>query len=142
MFHSAPPERIPIPVPDRTTEPFWQGLRERQLLIQWCQDCTMFVWLPKERCPKCWSLDLTWTPLSGEGVIDSFTVVRRAVFPGWSNSLPYVVVVVTMTESPPLRLTANLYGIEPDDVKTGLRVSADFYPTTSDISLLGFRIAS
>jgi uncharacterized OB-fold protein len=119
--------------------PFWAALREERLVAQRCADCEWPVWLPKTRCPRCWSERLEWRELSGAGTLVSFTVVHRPIFPGWAEVLPYVVAVVEPDEHPEIRFVANLYDIESAGVRTGLRVQACALPAGPDAMILGYR---
>src|SRR5262249_24497474 len=78
--------------------PFWDSLRERSAVVQKCDECGTFVFIPKERCPKCLSSRMTWTPISGRGEVYTYTVVHRAPTPAYQAEAPYVIAHVTMEE--------------------------------------------
>ena len=44
---------VPIPIPDRDTQPYWDGTARHQLLVQHCQRCGQWIWQPRPLCPSC-----------------------------------------------------------------------------------------
>jgi uncharacterized OB-fold protein len=66
----------------------------------------------------------------------TFTVARRPTHPGLADRVPYVIAVVELEEGP--KLTANLVGIDPDDVEIGLSVEVAF-EDVGDTTLVQFR---
>ena len=61
--------------------------------------------------------------MSGRGRVESFTVNHQQWIPG---SDPYIIAWVSVEEQPELRLTTNLVGVEPEDVKIGMPVRVVF----------------
>ena len=41
------PERLPLPQPDESAEPFWDGVREGELRLQRCASCGGFGHPPR-----------------------------------------------------------------------------------------------
>ncbi|WP_433213983.1 Zn-ribbon domain-containing OB-fold protein [Microtetraspora malaysiensis] len=93
-------------VPDEVSEGFWAATRERRLVIQSCRSCGRRQHYPRWLCTACGGAELQFLPVSGLGVVDSFTVVHRAPAPGLEP--PYVVARVRLAEGP-VMLT-NLVG--------------------------------
>ena len=69
----------------------------------------------------------------------SITIVRRGVFPGWAQVVPYAVVVVSPVEFPGVRYFSNIYGVDGEALEIGMKVTADFLATHGGQSILGFR---
>lgn len=98
----------PATYPPRTSEatrPFWDGLREERFQTTRCDDCGDLTFPPKVVCPNCLSERLSWIPLSGRGILYSYTRVwaAPAVF---SEEVPYTLCIVDLDEG--LRVAARL----------------------------------
>jgi len=82
---------------------------------------------------------LEWMPVSGWGVVNSFTVVYLAP-PGFEDQLPYVVALVDLDEG--VRMMTRLIGCSVGDVRIGMPVQVEFtLLEKDDISLPTFRLA-
>ncbi|MBO0729407.1 MAG: Zn-ribbon domain-containing OB-fold protein [Acidimicrobiaceae bacterium] len=125
-------------VPDVPPEhaPFWEGLRSRQLLLQRCDHCGRYRFVPGELCPQCFSRSLTWTPVSGQGTVYTFTVVRRAPTPAYQARAPYVLAQIELEEGP--RITSALDRVEPEEVRIGMPVRVLFEDVAPDLTLYRF----
>lgn len=125
---------LPVIYPEEL--PYWEGLKERRIMLQRCRDCAK-VWFPiGPVCPKCLSMDFDWTQMSGRGVIHNYVVYHRAWMPFFEKRLPYAVVQVELEEGP--RLTTNLIGVPLDEIKIGMPVKAAYEDATGEITLLQF----
>jgi uncharacterized OB-fold protein len=125
----------PLPRITPDSEPFWNALRERKLVLPWCLECKRPHLPPGPVCPFCFSERLEWRQASGRGRISTWTVVHKAWFPSLNDDFPYYVVQVELEEGP--RLTANVVGVANERLKVGLPVVIDF----EDVSLPRFRPA-
>jgi uncharacterized OB-fold protein len=125
----------PLPRITPDSEPFWNALRERKLVLPWCLECKRPHLPPGPVCPFCFSERLEWRQASGRGRISTWTVVHKAWFPAFSEDIPYNVVQIELEEGP--RLTANVVGLPNERLKVGLSVVIDF----DDVSLPRFRPA-
>jgi uncharacterized OB-fold protein len=117
------PSRRPRPWPTPFSQPFWEGTRRGQLLLQRCAGCARWCWTPQLACPVCLSERLEWTAASGRGTLYSYTVVHRAVDPT-AFRVPYVVGVVTLDEGP--HMLTNIVGCEPDQLRIGMQLEVRF----------------
>jgi uncharacterized protein len=125
----------PLPRITPDSEPFWNALRERKLVLPWCLECKRPHLPPGPVCPFCFSERLEWRQASGRGRISTWTVVHKAWFSAFSEDIPYNVVQIELEEGP--RLTANVVGLPNERLKVGLSVVIDF----DDVSLPRFRPA-
>ena len=73
------------PMPTPTSQPFWDALAEGRVDIQRCGQCESWVYYPRARCPQCLSDQLTWTTISGEGNVYTFTVARQPTTPAFAD---------------------------------------------------------
>lgn len=128
----------PMPAPDPESAPFWEGLRERRLLLQKCGKCGRFRFPPGEICPHCHSREASWVPASGRGALFSWIVVRhpipREVFAG---ETPYIVALIDLEEG--VRIASNLVGVEPEAVHDRMPVSVVFREAGPERVLHAFR---
>lgn len=120
------------------TQPFWDGCARGELLLQACQSCQAVWHPPSPLCPRCYSTDYAWTPVSGRGTIYTYSVVHRAFRPVWEPHLPYVVAIVELAEGP--HMLSNLIGVAPDEVRIGMQVAVTFQPVSDTISVPLFEV--
>lgn len=125
------------PYIDPDNQGFWDGVREYRLVIQKCKDCGLVIHRPRPMCPRCLSTEREWTPSMGKGVIYAYVnvIYQNAGYPG--IKAPYSVVVVEITEG--VRILANLYDIEPEDVRIGTPVEICFDDIADDLTLPKFK---
>lgn len=116
--------QLPQPVANGDSLPYWQGARERKLLIRRCKACGELHFMPRHLCPSCWSDQLEWVQAKGTGSVHSFTVIRRASDPAFASRVPYVVALIDLDEGP--RMMANVLGDDAMSVAIGDRVQVTF----------------
>lgn len=116
------PFRVPIAL-DETNEFFWTSGQDGRLRFLRCQGCGYFLHPPGPRCPKCGATELEAEPVSGEGVVHTFTINHQA----WvGETEPYVIAIVQLAEQDDLRLTTNIVGCPVEDVQIGDEVTVVF----------------
>jgi hypothetical protein len=113
-----------LPVGDLETAPYWDAAREGKLLIKECRACGRAFFYPRTYCPKCWSPDTVWKEASGRGSVYTFTVVYQNDLPPFRDRLPYVVAIIELEEG--VRLTSNVEGVDPGEVRCGMPVAVAF----------------
>ena len=91
-------------------EQYQQGLEQGKFLGLKCFRCRTVTFPPMGVCRHCGGMDLEVTPLKGEGVIRTFTVIRVAPE---GRKPPYAVAMVEMEDGP--YVIGNLVGTNPDD---------------------------
>jgi uncharacterized OB-fold protein len=129
---------LPIPQPTATTQPFWDGLQEGKLRIQYSPSSDAWVFYPRVLAPGTLADDLEWREISGAGEVYTFTIGRAPTSPAWSARLPQIIAVVEVDEG--ARIPTELVDVAPEDVKIGLRV-VPVYERTEDTVLLKFKPA-
>jgi uncharacterized protein len=129
----------PLPAPTALTEGFWAAAREHRLVVQRCDDCGRLRHYPQECCPECTSGAWSWTPVSGRGVVYTFTVSHQPFHPRWAGRTPYVVATVELEEG--VRMVSDLPPEDTDRVQIGgpVEVFFDDQPD-SDVTLPRFRL--
>ena len=113
-----------LPRVDDTNEFFWTAGADGRLRFQRCDECGWYNHPPSPRCRRCISKALTPTPVSGRGRVHTYTVNHQPWIPGFDP--PYVIAIVELEEQEGLRLTTNIVGCEPADVRIGLPVRVVF----------------
>jgi len=103
---------------------YWQAAREQRLEFQRCEKCQHIQFPPRVQCSKCWSDEITPFNCSGNGVIESVTIVERAPLPQFRDKVPYAVVAVATAEGP--RMITNLVGEGALDARIGDAVTVCF----------------
>jgi uncharacterized OB-fold protein len=132
--------RKPLPRPTATSKPFWNAAKEGRLEVQACGKCGALQHPPKPICASCWSDALEWRACSGRGTVYSYTVAYRPSTRGFREDVPYVVAIVELAEGP--RLTTNIIGCPPGEVRVGMAVEAIFDAVTESATLVKFRPAA
>jgi uncharacterized OB-fold protein len=127
----------PMPEPTPVTKPFWDGLREHKVKIQYSPSADRYIFYPRILAPGTLADDLEWREVSGAGTLYTFTVADRPTAPPWADALPQLLAIVELDEGP--RLSTELVDVDPDALRVGMRVKAVFndYPD-QDITLLRF----
>ncbi len=110
------------PEPDADSNFFWNGLREKKLLIQRCGDCGRGRFPPMPRCPYCASTKSLTAEAGGGGTIYSWIVVHRAFDPAFTNEVPFTLATVDLDEG--ARIVGRLEGAPP---QFGMRVRTTFF---------------
>ena len=133
----APPEVIrPVVSPD--TEFFWAGTAVGELRIQHCDDCGALRHPPGPRCPSCGNMTPGYVVAAGTGEVYSYVVHHHPRVPG--KKLPIVIALVQLPEG--VRMVGELLGVEPDQVRIGLPVRAEFVRIDDDLTLPAWRAMS
>jgi uncharacterized protein len=135
---SDPASALPAPPPvvNPETQLFWDGTTQNELRLQRCLQCATFIWYPRAMCPHCHATQLEWLATPGEGIVYSYTIVRKTGGV-YADSVPFVVAYVELDEGP--RLLTNIVGCDPESVSIGQRVEAVFEDTGEGASLVRFR---
>jgi uncharacterized OB-fold protein len=133
-------EARPTPVPDERSAPYWKAASEHVLTVAQCGVCRTFTHPPDEVCPHCGSTDpqFTFTPVSGRGMVRSWTVVRRSFLPGFD--VPYLLVDVELVEQADLRLIGRLLDGPDAPLRVGNAVRVAFEDIAPGVALPAFSL--
>ena len=119
-------ERAPF-----TIDSFYAYVREGRLMGARCLSCGRLLVPPRPVCPSCYGSEFEWVELSGEGVVESYTVIHVAP-PRFQEEAPYIVAIVRLKEG--VKLPGRLVGVEPEEVKVGMPVRVEFVRETDEES--------
>jgi uncharacterized protein len=132
----------PVPVPDASSEGFWTAAAAHSLAIQRCEHCGHFTHPPAIVCPACCSTEpsFRFAPVSGRGVIKTWTIMHDAFLPAFRSEVPYVVVDVELEEQPGLRVVGRLVDGANPLLEIGATVETVFDDVAPGIAVPAFRL--
>ena len=113
--------RVPAPSQNLESKPFWDAAKEGKFLIKRCTACGEAHWYPRTICPFCHSSATVWEESKGEGVIYTYSVMRR------NTPVPYVISYITLDEGP--AVLTNIVDADFDALKIGQRMKLKWTPT-------------
>jgi hypothetical protein len=137
--------KIPLPLISEDKKPYWEAASRHELLLMKCVNCGQYRHPlhagDSFMCPHCnTTKPPDWVKATGKGKILTWTVVRKAFLPCFAEEIPYIVAIATLDEG--VRMTANLRGVKPEDVKGDMEVEVFYEKLTEDITLPQFRARS
>lgn len=136
-----PPDRPqrPLPQPIERTRPFWDGLRERKVRIQYSPSSDQWVFYPRSHAPLTLADDLEWREISGAGTLYTYTIARRPTAAEFAGDEPQIIAVVELDEGP--RLTSTLVNVAEDAITVGMRLRPVFDDIDEQTTLLRYEPA-
>ncbi|GAB92419.1 thiolase C-terminal domain-containing protein [Gordonia rhizosphera] len=134
------PTGRPLPQPTLRSSDFWASGADGVLRIARCERCDRLTHPRPPICPHCRSHDITMSPVSGRGVVVAVTVNEQQWLP--TCPPPYFIAIVALEEDSAARLTTNIVGCDPGDVRIGTRVRVRFEQAADDIWLHLFEVDS
>jgi len=133
-------EGAPLPGVTEDSEPFWEASRAGRLLVRRCRACGRAHFYPRPFCPTCWSDQVDWEEASGRATLYTWSVVHQNDLPPFKDRVPYVVAIVELDEG--VRLTSNVEGVDPEEVRCDMAVQVAFREEQRDeetVALAVFR---
>ncbi len=122
--------KIPSPVKNPETVPFWDAAAKGSLLLKTCRSCSQPHFYPRTICPFCNSDDTAWQTASGRGTIYSWSVMRRAPD-------PWAIAYVTLEEGP--TIMSNIVECDFDALRIGQQVEVVFVAAEDGSAVPMFR---
>jgi uncharacterized OB-fold protein len=132
---------MPSPAVSAETNGWWEAAAGHRLVVQRCTACGQTRHPPGPLCPRCRSVESTWSELPGTGSVFTFTVVRQAFIGSLADRIPYVVIAVELDGGDGARMVSNLIDIDPSDVSIGMRVEVVWEDMGPELALPRFRRA-
>lgn len=127
-----------LPVPDALSRHFWEGARDRKLMIQRCPVTGRHQWYPRRHSVHAPGAEPQWVQASGRGTLFTYSVIHRG---NGTTPTPYICGVIELEEG--VLFTSTLHGVEEADVRIGMPVEVDFFkPSGADLVLPVFRPAT
>jgi hypothetical protein len=129
----------PLPVLEGLAGEFYGWCRRHELRFQRCTRCLAWRHVPREMCPACGSREWEWARASGRGTVFTWTVVARALHPGYAADAPLAPAVIEMDEG--IRLLSVVVDCAPEELVVGMPVEVTFEAVTPEVTLPKFRRA-
>jgi uncharacterized OB-fold protein len=108
-----------------TASRFLLSLREeKRFLGKKCSKCAKVLVPPRKNCPYCFVSTGDWVDVSDEGVVETFTIVRRDT--GILPMEPPFAYAVIRLDGADTGLVHLLGEVEPGRIREGMRVKAVF----------------
>ncbi len=136
MVADGPPFRL-LPRLDDANRFFWTSGGDGKLRFLCCATCRHLIHPPAPRCPLCLGDQIAPTAVSGRATVVTYTVNHQQWLPG---AEPYIIGLVALVEQDDIRLTTNLVGVDPADIRSGMGVEVVF-EAVEDVYLPLFRPA-
>ena len=108
----------PKPVTDRDTQPFWDAVGERRLVVPRCSACGAWIWQPRPLCPRCHAPEPSWVAVGGNARVVSWTALHPPVLAVWADQVPFVVLLVELDDARGVRMIGQLVDGEGSLLKT------------------------
>ncbi len=119
-----------MPIPTPTAKPFWDGLAEHTIRIQYSPSSNRYVFYPRVLAPGTLADDLEWREISGAASLYTYTVAYRPVAPHFAGDVPQILAVVEWDEGP--RFSTEIVNARPDEVSVGMRLKPVFFDYPDD----------
>jgi hypothetical protein len=129
-----------VPVPDVSSQPFWDAAAEHRLVLARCARCDTLCHPPDAACPRCGSPDpeFSYVSVEGDGAIRSWTVIRQSFLQGFD--VPFVLVDVELAVQPGLRLIGRLLDGPEAPLGLGVPVRLAFEDIAAGVAVPAFTL--
>jgi len=127
----------PLPITTFWSQPFWEGCKRHELLIQQCKICNAKLFYPKLFCPSCLSSELGWIKSGGKGKVYSYTTVYGYQPEAFTDDIPYILAVIRLEEG--VQMMSRIVDCKPEDVKCDMNVVVVFKDVTDEFTLPMFK---
>jgi uncharacterized OB-fold protein len=131
--------RLPRPVLEIDTAPYWEACRRHELRMQRCLNCGTHRFPPRALCFQCGSFETEWALMSGRGKVYSWVVPHHPVHPAAVSMVPYAVVLVQLVEGP--RMPSHLVDVPWQEIKADMPVELVWEDVDEELTLPKFRLA-
>jgi uncharacterized OB-fold protein len=130
----------PLPVVDDLSEAFWTASNAGSLALARCSQCDAYTHPPDRVCSACGSLDpqFQFMPVSGRGVVRSWSVLRQSFLPGFDELVPFTLLDVELVEQPELRIIGRLLDDGTREPRLGDAVQVQFERLTPEVTVPAF----
>jgi uncharacterized OB-fold protein len=108
---------------------FYRFLDEMKLVGSRCGSCGALHVPPRAMCPVCYSDEVSWEEMSGDGELVAYTTIHIAptamIEAGYDRKNPYCTGIVQLAEGP--AISGQILGVDPGwpeqiEIGTALRV--------------------
>ena len=132
-----------IPVADDLSQPFWDAVNERRLVLQYCTICNKLQYPPQPTCQVCGSADgLEWKEVEGRGHIATYITIEDGRLNRRMPDQPYNLALVTLDQDPTVNFYSNLPGVPAYQVPVGAAVELTFEEVAPGQLIHEWRVAA
>lgn len=110
---------------------FAKYLNEEKLMGSKCKNCDVLYTPPRSMCVKCYSSDMQWVEMAGQGKLAAFTCIsvgpQFMIDEGFDRKNPYCVGVVELDEG--TRVDARIEEVDtkkPETIKVGMPLTVKY----------------
>lgn len=110
---------------------FQSYLGQKKLMGARCQSCGALFLPPRPMCPQCFSADMAWEELPGQGTLVAYTTIHIAptamIEAGYGRDNPYCSGVVKLEAGP--AISAQILGVDaknPTSIHIGAPLQVEF----------------
>jgi uncharacterized OB-fold protein len=115
--------KFPKVLIDQDNIEHYRAMLDRRLVINRCDDCGYWIYPHRPMCPKCWSVRITPTEVSGKGKVFMLTRLHQGrPIPGVDYSTPHLAVAIELEERDGLRYLSTVVNCKDEDVYLGMPV--------------------
>ncbi|WP_333605681.1 Zn-ribbon domain-containing OB-fold protein [Novosphingobium sp.] len=125
-----------VPRSFRFSKPFWDGTRDRKLLLQYCRATGQYQFYPRPVSLFTGRTDIEWREVSGRGQIFAFTVAHVAR-PPFAGHTPFLIATVTLDEG--VNVVGDIINCPIEQIAIGMRVRPAWAPLPDGTNLLMFQ---
>jgi uncharacterized protein len=134
------PDALATIGPDAWSAPYWDAAREHRLVFARCTGCSKFNFPAVPFCGSCLTQSIDWVESSGVATLYSFTIVRHGVTPDLLGSLPYVIAVVDINDSPGVRMLTNVVDCNLEALQIGDALKVYWHDTPDGVTIPRFTL--
>lgn len=117
-----PPELFPQP--SSFSAPFWEATRDQRLVVQRCDQTGRHQFFPRPYSIFTGG-SVSWQEVSGNGIVFSHTIIRRAL-PPFQGTEPFCIVMVELNEG--VVIVSRLVRCAPVAIHIGMPVKVCWFP--------------
>jgi uncharacterized protein len=128
---------LPRPMHPAFTRPFWEAAQRHELVLPRCTMCDHLFFYPRSECPRCFSANVEWAPVSGRGRLHSYTVVYQPAHAAFRDDAPHVYAIVQLDEGP--RMVSNVVQCDLEALRVDMPLVAVFDDVTPEWTLVKFK---
>lgn len=125
---------LPSPIINAENELFWKAAQEDRFILKICKACSQYHYYPRTICPHCGSDNTEWKESSGDGLIYSYTVMRRGV------EHSFAMAYITLSEG--IKVLSHITDSDVDQLKIGQAVKLVFKPTQDGQKVALFKVVT
>lgn len=128
------------PIVSEVARPWWDALARHEIAMQRCNACAAWVFYPRAFCPVCGGRELTWTSVTGEATLYTYSIAQVPVAKAFAHLDKPILAVAELANG--VRVPTRMVDVDRDRVKIGMRLAPVFDSETYEgITLLLFRPA-